>query len=251
MNRLVSLAPSATATVAALDAADRLVGVTDHCAVESAPALGGWLNPDLDLLDALDPDLVLTTDALTADVRDAVRLRGYPSFHHEPTTLDDVIEGFAALGEAIELGDAGRELEYAARDRIERVRRATPDEPESRPTVYCEEWPDPPMSAGNWVPEAVEAAGGRYPFGGPGERSTPVAGSAVTAAAPEHVFVHHCGLGESAVVDLRSRWGLDATVHVLDDSLLNQPSPRLLEGVERMAEALHGVAPGDGPPAIG
>jgi len=41
---VVSLAPSATATVAALGGAGRLVGVTTHCDVD-APVVGGWLNP--------------------------------------------------------------------------------------------------------------------------------------------------------------------------------------------------------------
>ena len=104
--------------------------------------------------------------------------------------------------------------------------------------VYCEEWPDPPMAAGNWVPDVVEAAGGRYPFREPGERSAPVDGGAVRAAAPDRVVVHYCGRGAVEPPDLAARWGLDAPVTAFDDALLNQPSPRLLDGLERLTALL-------------
>ncbi len=97
------------------------------------------------------------------------------------------------------------------------------------------------MAAGNWVPDAVRAAGGRYPFVDPGERSREVAGEVVEAADPDHVVLHVCGRGERSDPDaVRSReWAIDAPIHVVDDDLLNQPSPALIDGVERLAELLH------------
>lgn len=243
MQRLASLAPSATTTLEALGAGDRLVGVTAHDGVEGVPALGGWLNPDLDRLDELAPDLVLTADPLQHELSEAVADRGHATFHHEPATLPQVLEGFEAVGAAVGLAERGRKLADDARDRIDRVRAATPDDPAERPVVYCEEWPDPPMAAGNWVPEAVEAAGGRCPFVEPGARSAEVDPGVVLDAEPAHVVVHHCGFGERAEADVADRWGLEAAVHLVDDSLLNQPSPRLVDGIERLAGLLHGIDP--------
>jgi len=94
------------------------------------------------------------------------------------------------------------------------------------------------MAAGNWVPDVVEAAGGRYPFVDAGERSTEVEGSVVEQADPDHAVVHVCGKGERVDADPAGRWDLNAAVHVVDDSLLNQPSPRLLDGLELLAETL-------------
>jgi iron complex transport system substrate-binding protein len=242
MDRLVSLAPSVTSTVRALGAADRLVGVTAHDDIDGVPALGGWLTPDLDRLADLDPDLVLTADPLQGDLHETVADQGHPTFHHEPSTLEDVLEGFVAIGEATGLAEAGSELAETSRRRIEAVRDATPADPTARPVVYCEEWPDPPMAAGNWVPEAVAAAGGRYPFNDPGTRSEPIEREAVTAADPDHVVVHHCGVGEQATTDVTDRWGLDAELHVIDDGLLNQPGPKLIDGIERLAAMFHGVS---------
>ena len=246
--RVVSLAPSATATVVAVGGAETLVGVTTHCDPPStagsahatdAAAVGGWLTPDLDRVAALDPDVVLTSDALQADLADACRDRGLAVAHREPAGIDDVVAGFAARGTDVGRPDAGAALAAAARDRLDRVRESVADR--SRPTVYCEEWSDPPMAAGNWVPEAVRVAGGRYPFVDAGERSRAVDPAAVAAADPDHVVVHVCGHGERVDPETVAGrdWDIDAPVHVLDDSLLNQPSPALIDGVERLARLLH------------
>jgi iron complex transport system substrate-binding protein len=197
--------------------------------------VGGWLNPDYDRIAALDPDLVCTCDDLQADVRDELLGRGYEVCHVAPGDLSDVVDSFETLGRAVGRPRDGAELAADARERLARVRDRVADRP--APVVYCEEWSDPPMAAGNWVPEAVTAAGGRYPFVAPGERSTAVSRETVEAAAPDHVVLHVCGHGDR--VDPSSfydrEWDVDAAVHVLDDSLLNQPSPRLLDGIETLA----------------
>jgi iron complex transport system substrate-binding protein len=232
--RVVSLAPSATNVVAALDAADRLVGRTTHCSVD-APAVGGWLNPDYEAVADRDPDVVLTSDALQAEIRDDLRDRGFAVRHVEPATLDGVLDSFAEIGAAVGLPERGERLEADCRERVEAVRERAPDD---RPVVYCEEWADPPMAAGNWVTDAVEAAGGRYPFVPAGERSREADPETVRDAGPDHAVVHVCGTGEQTDADPAARWGLDADVHVVDDSLLNQPSPRLVDGIEHLADLL-------------
>jgi len=236
--RIVSLAPAATATLRELGVADRLVGITTHCRceIDGDPAvLGGWLDPDLSELAALDPDLVCTSDALQADVRDAVRDRGMRVHHVDARTLPEVIDGFAALGDAVGRGSDGERLAARSRERLERVRERATD---ARPTVYAEEWSAPPMAAGNWVPDVVAAAGGHHPFVDPGERSRRVTREEVVAADPDHVVLHICGRGtqvDPATVADRG-WRLDADVHVVDDALLNQPSPNLIAGAERLVE---------------
>lgn len=240
--RVVSLAPSATATLRAMGAGGSIVGETVHCDYEIAMRVGGWLNPDYGRIADLDPDLVLTTDALQAGIRDELADRGYDVVHAEPASLDDVLDSFVTLGDAVGRPAAGRALADESRRRLEQVARRLPDD---RPVVYCEEWSDPPMAAGNWVPDAVRAAGGRYPFVETGERSKEVSAGRVETAAPEHVFVHVCGRGESvdAATVAGRGWRIPAVdsgnVHVVDDSLLNQPSPKLIDGIETMATVLH------------
>jgi iron complex transport system substrate-binding protein len=236
--RIVSLAPAATATCRELGVADRLVGITTHCRSEidgDPTVLGGWLDPDLDELERLDPDLVCTSDALQAEVRDAIRDRGMRVHHMDAERLPEVIDGFAALGDAVGRTATGERLAARSRERLDRVRERATD---ATPTVYAEEWADPPMAAGNWVPELVAAAGGHHPFVDPGERSRAVTREEVEAADPDHVVLHLCGHGtrvDPATITDRD-WAIDAAVHVVDDALLNQPSPNLLDGAERLVE---------------
>lgn len=244
-SRIVSLAPSATATLSALGVDDRIVGVTGHCDLDR-PVVGGWLTPDYETLAELSPDLVCTSDGLQREIRDELRDRGYRVHHEEPSRLDDVLAEFESLAEAVGSPNAGSELRAASDRRLaavdDRVKRGlAADETATRPVVYCEEWSDPPMAAGNWVPDAIAAAGGRYPFVDPGERSQEVDRETVAAADPDHVVLHICGTGDQVSADrLTDRgWQLDASVHVVDDSLLNQPSPRLIDGIELLAERFY------------
>jgi iron complex transport system substrate-binding protein len=250
--RVVSLAPSATATLCALDVTDRLAAVTAHCEFDGAPSVGGWLSPDVEAVAARDPDLVLTADPLQADVRDALLERGHEVHHVEPRTMPAAFDAVESVGRAVGVGGEAAALADDCRERVARIRDAVAER--ERPVVYCEEWHDPPMAAGNWVPDAVRAAGGAYPFVPDGERSREVARSDVEAARPDHVVLHVCGVGEridpSVVAD--RGWDLPAldrgTVHVVPDALFNQPSPRLVDGVEWLASVLHpdavsGVSP--------
>jgi len=236
--RIVSLAPSATATLAALGVADRVVGVTAHCELDR-PTVGGWLNPDYEMVADLDPDLVCTSDGLQREIRDALQERGHRVHHHEPSRLDAVLAGFKSLAAAAGVDDAGEQLVADCRQRLDAVAETVGCDDE--PVVYCEEWSDPPMAAGNWVPDAVDAAGGRYPFVDPGDRSQEVDHEAVAETDPDHAVLHICGTGDSVSADrLQERgWSLDAVVHVVDDSLLNQPSPKLIDGIELLSQRLY------------
>ena len=230
--RIVSLAPSASATLDAMGVGRRVVGATVHCDLDR-PTVGGWLNPDWEAIDALSPDVVCTSDPLQREVRDELGERGHAVCHVEPTRLDAVFDSFETLGEAVGAATAGRALARSCRTRVTAVES---DPPSERPIVYCEEWSDPPMAAGTWVPEAVRAAGGVCPFVEPGARSTEVDAETVRDADPDHVVLHQCGRGDRAdpAVIADRGWNLDARIHVVDDSLLNQPSPRLVDGIERL-----------------
>ncbi|WP_411965672.1 helical backbone metal receptor [Haloferax sp. YSMS24] len=237
-SRVVSLAPSATAILDAAGLADRVVGATVHSALDR-PAVGGWLNPDFDRIDALDPDVLCTCDDLQEDVAAEARDRGFDVEHVAPATLDEVFDTFPTICDAAGDVAAGASLAGDCRQHLDSVATALTDE--ARPTVYCEEWADPPMAAGNWVPDVVRAAGGAYPFLDAGERSREVTRETVESAAPDHVVLHPCGKGERgdpAAFTARN-WDVDADVHAIDDSLLNQPSPALLGGIDRLARCFH------------
>lgn len=242
--RVVSLAPSATDILHRIGAGGKLTG--------TVATYGGWLTPTIDAIADDDPDLVITTDPLQRPIVNQLEQADLPVAHFEPRTLDDLFPYITEVSDLVGMATAGHALVAALFDRLESVDARVSDR--SSPIVYCEEWQTPPMVAGNWIPEAIEWAGGSYPFLDRGERSRAVTQSTVEAVDPDHIILHICGSPEpDPQATLASRgWDLtalhDGRITVIDDSLLNQPGPQLISGIERIASVLHPTTTSDAPP---
>ncbi len=124
------------------------------------------------------------------------------------------------------------------------VREAVAGRP--RPRVAALEWLDPPYIGGHWVPEMIAAAGGEDVLGEAGGRSRTATWEEIAAARPEVVVVMPCGLyvDEAAreAVSHRSdlgRLGAERFVAVDAASSFSRPGPRLVDGIELLAHALH------------
>lgn len=230
--RVASLLPAATEIVAALGAADRLVGISHECdhppAVRRAPvltrprfdargtsreiheglarqALSALAVYDVDLvaLAELRPDVVLTQDlcevcALPFDaVERALREIGLESTRVvslRPTDLKGVWRSFEAVAEALGLEARGAELVRELRQRMEAVA-ARARRLVKRPRVLTIEWLDPVMIGGTWMPELVRLAGGEPLVALPGEKAPVLDARALAKLAPrpEVVLFKPCG----------------------------------------------------------
>ena len=121
----------------------------------------------------------------------------------------------------------------------------------TRPRVACLEWLEPVMVAGHWVPEMVEMAGGEDCLGNKEEMSFRVEWERVLEQQPEVIVVTPCGfdvkrtLEEVHLLTEREGWGsLPAVQHgrvfVVDASAyFSRSGPRLVDGLEIMAEMVH------------
>lgn len=242
-DRIVSLAPSNTEILYELGAGERVVGRTALCdhppAARTLPVVGGWTNPDVEAVREHDPDLVLASDALQDGAVERCRGVGMRVKQVTPTTLTGVCNSIKQIGEWTGAEEAAFRCVERMNDRL----RDLPSLGDAR--VYTEEWADPPMAGGNWIPGLLEALGCE-PFLDPGERSRAVEAGAVQAFDPEHIVLHYCGYGASPDPDRlaeRDGWGdlravRAGNVHVVDDALLNRPGPRLVEGAERLSSLL-------------
>ena len=95
-SRIVSLAPSLTETLYALGVEDRLVGDTDYCDyppdAEKKPKVGGVINPNLEQIAALHPDLVLLSkEGNMLDTVRALDSLGIPTYATDAHTIDQII----------------------------------------------------------------------------------------------------------------------------------------------------------------
>ena len=164
-----------------------------------------------------------------------------------PMRLGDVWADIARVGAA--LGVDARPVCEGLRARVDEIATRARALPPKR--VVTVEWTDPPMSAGNWVPELVAAAGGIDALGASGENAPIVDIAQVQAADPDAIVLMPCGydlprtvedgralLADPAWAGLRAARTGD--VYATDgNAFFNRPGPRLVESLEILAEILH------------
>ena len=217
---------------------------------------GGVYDVDVETLDDLDPDLIVTQgmcDVCAVDeviVADAVdEIDSDPEIlTTDPHSVGDVLEDIERIGRAADREDRARALRADLEARIERVReRAAQIAPEGRPRVAVFDWTDPVMIAGHWTAELVEWAGGEYGLAAVGERSRPRTWDEIREYDPELIVVAPCGfdLEQTAAnrTDLTDRDGWDDLTAVREGRVwaidghhyLNRPGPRLVETLETLA----------------
>jgi iron complex transport system substrate-binding protein len=228
--RIVSLVPSATEILFALDTDDAIVGVTHECdhpeaALEVPVMTRDVLQPGLtaaevdravkeltqqgraiyeldeEALRDAEPDLIVTQElcavcAVSADDVRAVAGQLDPAprvVTLDPHTLGEVLGDIRTVAQAIGAKDPAVDLVQALAGRIDAVRLAVRGAELVR--VAALEWLDPIYSAGHWVPQLIAYAGGEDLLGEPGEPSGQRSWAEVAAVRPEVVVVTPCGYG--------------------------------------------------------
>ena len=108
--RIVSLLPSLTETVCALDACQRLVGVDRYsnwpASVRQLPVVGGGLDPNIEAIVALRPDVVLMATSSRSSAR--LEALGVTVVALEPKTHADVQRVLGLVGQVLGVQDAQR-----------------------------------------------------------------------------------------------------------------------------------------------
>lgn len=163
--RVVSLAPSITEIVYALGLGDRLVGDTDYCdyppEAKRKPHVGAVLNPSLEKIVALKPDLVLgTAEANRRETADQLERLGIPLYGLTAHTLEETLDSIVDLGKVLGREEASRGLVARLRARIDAVERQVSGQ--ARPKVLFVVWYRPLITAGprTFIADVIARAGG-------------------------------------------------------------------------------------------
>ena len=142
-HRLVCLAPSITDTVYALGRGDDIVGITDYTKyppeAQKKPSVGGVINPSLEKLVSLKPDLILAIGDLNdTDLTRSIEQLGFPVFIVSPRGLHDIYRTIQDIGNAIDAKDAASALvtRLQARETAVRERVSGKSRPETFSSCY-------------------------------------------------------------------------------------------------------------------
>jgi iron complex transport system substrate-binding protein len=216
---------------------------------------------DNEAIRELRPDLVLTQDLCavcavpSGHVNDALELLGCRAevLSMDPSSLDEVLDCVLQVGAATATEGPATDLVDSLRSRLRAVTDSVAGT--ERPRTFALEWSDPPFNGGHWVPGMIELAGGEPVLGSPGTPSIRVGWDEIVSASPEVVFFMPCGYDLEAasaeaesLLDRSELQGVGAFFAVDASSYFSRPGPRLVDGVEILASALHPTAADHGHP---
>jgi iron complex transport system substrate-binding protein len=212
-------------------------------------------------LAAAEPDLILTQELCRVcavsyrEVNEAARAidADITVVSLEPTSIEGILNTIATVGAMAEAEDEAMELVASLRERlgdIEALVEARRDSGRPAVRVVGLEWLDPPFAAGHWVPEQIRRAGGWDLLGADGDRSVETTWDAVAEVDPEMLILMPCGFHLPETVSEWARtskppWYRELTaVHrgqvfaVDGSSYFSRPGPRVIDGIELLAEIL-------------
>ena len=261
--RIVSLSPNLTQTIFALGAGERVVGVGDFCndppAALRLPRVGGWSNPNYEVITALEPDLIVVLGR-HEKVAEFARRRKIPLAQIPMDSVATIRSGTLELGRLLvredaatsltarfdaQLADFRRQLErHAGRPRA-RVYLSLTRKPGSLADLFT-------ASGDSFLDEALRLAGGENIFHDVKQRYPQVSKESLVARCPEAILEIEAGarLSESQRRQLVDDWrGLssipavrDGRIEILTDDILLLAGPRFPEIVEQLRKALWGAS---------
>ncbi len=251
VRRIVSLAPSMTETVYALGLQDRLVGDTDYCDYPADAAkkhkVGGAINPNMEEVVALKPDVVLVVKSLNRleTVRALERI-GIAVYSTDPHTVTDVVGSLKKLSGVLGAEEAGDALKEESERRLAAIQKKLHGAATKR--VLFVVWTEPLMSIGRktFIADVLERAGGTSVVDSKQDWPQFSLEEAVRLQPEYLVFAaSHSETVRNDVEALRLKPGwaaLDAIknrrIAIVSDAI-NRPGPRIVDAVEELARQLH------------
>jgi iron complex transport system substrate-binding protein len=247
--RVISLKPSVTETLVALGARDLLVARTDFDqlpSVSTLPSIGGAIDPNMEVIAGLRPDLVIIWESTTPAVRERIEALGVPTFTVRSHDTTDVYRSFVNLGRLVGRPDAADSLAASLRAELAAVAASVRGRP--RPTTFVVVWNDPPMTAGpdTYLGQLVSIAGGEPAFPELGKEFANVALEELVRRQPQVVVLPQ---GEDDKLradhvraapgwrDLRAMQG-PGPARVPAD-LVSRAGPAMGEAARRLRDAIH------------
>jgi iron complex transport system substrate-binding protein len=257
--RIVSLAPSSTEIVCSLDACERIVGVNDFrdgfpadvlAALEDVPDVASFTGVDREAVVGLEPDLVLAAGNNLTSPADIAALDelGYPVLVLYPESLDEVYANIGLVGEALDAQGPAAALVDGMRERVAAVEGAVAgaDRPRTFYEVGLFEGAIYTAGTDSFLASLIEIVGG-----------DPITGDATTTAIqleelvsadPEVILLGDAAYDASITAEsVARRQGWDEMTAVREgrilplpeDVLITRPGPRIVDGLEALARAIH------------
>lgn len=246
--RIVSLSPGVTESLFLLGLDDAIVGVSDFCnypaAALSKPKVGG-VNPNIEAIVALRPDLVVSTGGV--GMRETARRMdrlGIPFLGIEADSVDAILTWITVLGEISGHREAATEAVTGLRRRLAAVAARRPSSPPVRVLYLIDENPYVTIGPKSFLYDVLTKAGGRPFETGPTESYPHVGLEPILGFDPEVIFF--TGESEQVPEDRIAAWHRwdritavkTGRLYAVARDLVNRPGPRIVDAIEFFAAKL-------------
>jgi iron complex transport system substrate-binding protein len=249
--RVIALAPSITEIIYDLGEEKRLQGVTrysDHPArAKALPKVGTYVHLDLERIVALKPDLCISTkDGNPKHVIEKIAGLGIPVYVINPRSLEQTMDTIARIGSLLNAELAAADLVYDMKKRITRVQSLV-QKVNNRPRVFFQIDAEPLVSASNntFIHELIELAGGINTAAGK-DPYPRYSWEDILILQPDIVIISSMagGLDSEGLLRTWSKWAqlkavVNEQVFVVDAGMFDRTTPRLVAGLETIAEIIH------------
>ena len=285
-NRIVSFLPSATEILYELGAGDKIVGVTHECnypeQAKSKPrVIHSSFDPDTmtsqeidnkvvdlmhsgkdiyilddEIIKKANPDLIVAQgicevcSPYTKEISRAVSiLDNKPEvLILEPRNLQDILQNILDVANKVCKEKQGKSFVDSLKKRITSIQSRPKT---SKPKILCIEWLDPLFTAGHWVPQLVEMAGGINGISSTGDQSRKMEIDETIKFNPDIIILMPCGFDVKRTISEYKKlannvsWKSLAAVQngqvyaVNANEYFSKPGPRTVTGLEILAKIIH------------
>jgi iron complex transport system substrate-binding protein len=255
--RIISLVPNVTEILFAIGAGPQVVAVSNYDVeppeVRSLPTVGALLDPDTERIISLRPDLVVTYGSQT-DLQTQLRSANIPFFDYRHGGLDHIMVTMRALGartgHAAQADQAATSLQAS----IEAIRKRVAGRPRPKTLLVFGREPGSlrniyASGGRGFLHDMLVAAGGDDVLNDIEKESAQVSTEMILARAPEVILELNSSnrLNEADLKRVVDPWMKLSSVPavknrrvvILMGSGLTVPGPRVADGIEKMAKALH------------
>jgi iron complex transport system substrate-binding protein len=249
VDRVVSLAPNLTEIVFAVGAGNRLVGRTSYCdyppEAKAIPEVGDTLHPSLERIIAVKPQVVLVSTASQLEVfTQQLNGQNIAVFVTDPHDLEGVFRSIQQIGEIVGETDKANQLVQKLQERTSAVVQAVKYKPLVK--VFYQASGEPLYTAGHdsYVTDLIRRAGGASVTADVPGAWPKFSNESALAARPEVIILPtggSMGAANSNVAEAlrQSPAVLQGRIYKINDDHLSRPGPRLVDGLEEIARALH------------
>lgn len=246
--KIVSLSSSNTEILFALGAEGRVVGVDQYsnypAAAKSKPTVGGFSNPNLEKIVALEPDLILGTSIHMKAAVPELERRGLKTVVTDPRDIKGVLGSLRLLAQITGQQKEADAIASGMQARIDSVQAAVKGATPVR--VFYEISPQLHTAGpGSFVNDVLQMAGGANIAANAGKEWPQLNQESLLLSDPEVILIADQPADVTPeIVAARPGWGQLSAVKnkrivVVNDELTSRPGPRVVDGIELVARALH------------